>query len=178
VPEISRITNLLDSLGNAAAFSLLLTSCATLLPSYEPSFPGGAKQLARRMKYLQGVLYAGTFLLVTTILLKKSIYQWSLAFTSREEGAVRVAEKFISSLLAVEGGFYTLVLVAVYIPAAVILQRRANHLEELPDEGAEREKQLNEYDISFSFTESLPRLLAILGPVLAGPVGELLSRGL
>ena len=177
VPAIAGLTNFLDSVGNAAAFAVLLASCATLWPAHERSLPEGLRQLSQRMKYLRTILYSGTLLLVVTILLKSSIYQWSLAFTSREDAAVKTASAFVSSLLSVEGGFYTLVLVAVYLPAAVILQRRANHLEGLPADEAARKKVLQENGMTFSFSESLPRILAILAPVLTGPIGDLLKRG-
>lgn len=91
-------------------------------------------------------------------------------------GSCKIGADFLSGILAIEGGFYTLVLVAVYLPAAVVLQRRARVLDALPVDEAEKEKQLQQYGLSFSFTESLPRILAILGPTLVGPVGELLNR--
>jgi hypothetical protein len=176
VPSIERITNLLDSIGNAAAFCLLLTSCAILLAPYHLSFPQGLRELSRRMSYARSVLYTGTLLLIVTILLKGSLYQWSLAFTSREPAAVKIASSFVSSLLAVEGGFYTLVLVAVYVPAAVVLQRRAYCLRKLPTGYEEREKMFAQHGMTFSLKEALPRILAILGPFLAGPIGQFLSR--
>ena len=75
VPAIAQITNFLNSLGNAAVFSLLIAICATLLPFQDESLQGGMKELSTRMKYLRIILYTGTALLVTAILLKKSIYQ-------------------------------------------------------------------------------------------------------
>lgn len=89
VSSIEGITNFLNCLGNAAAVSVLLTSCAILLPPYKYSFAQGIKQLSRRMKYLRIVLYVGTLLLVVAVLLKKAIYQWSLAYTSLEPGAAK-----------------------------------------------------------------------------------------
>jgi hypothetical protein len=127
------------------------------------------------MKNLRLVLYAGTLLLVVAMLVKKSIYQWSLAYTSQEAEAAKIAGNFVSSLLTIDGGFYTLVLAAAYFPAALVLQRRANLLANLPVEEAEKEKKFREYGLTFSFTESLPRNLAVLGPLLVGPVGELLT---
>jgi hypothetical protein len=49
-------------------------------------------------------------------------------------------------------------------------------LHKLPLERAERVEVLSAHGMTFSFTESLPRVLAILGPVLAGPIGQFLSR--
>lgn len=38
------------------------------------------------------------------------------------------------------------------------------------------EKTLKDQGLTFSFRESLPRLMAILGPLLAGPIGELVKH--
>ena len=175
VPSIELITNFLNSLGNAAAFSLLLTSCATLLASYINSYSEGLDQLANRMKKLQIVLYTGTVLLVATMLLKNSIFQWALAYLSQEEQFTEIARDFVSSLLSMDGIFYTLVLAAAYLPAAFVLHRRARILADFPSEEIEKEKKLQEHGMTISFTESLPRILAILGSILVGPVGELLN---
>lgn len=178
VPAIAQITNFLNSFGNVAFFSLLLTLCSTLMPSQSEPFVEGMKQLSRRMKYLRLILYTGTFLLVTTMLLKKSIYQWSLAYLSQDETIITVARDFISSLLTLDGGFYTLVLAAGYLPAALILQRRARLLFDESVEEMEKEKKLQEFGMTFSLKESLPRILAILGPLLTGPIGDLLTRNI
>lgn len=175
VPTIVRNTNFLNCLGNTAAFSILLTSCATLLLPYRQA-PLEINQLSRRMKYLRTILYVGTLLLVVAVLLKKSLYHWSLAYTSQDESLAKIASSFLSNILTMEGGFYTLVLAAVYLPAAVVLHRRARLLPTLPEEEPKKDEVLKQYGLSFSFTESLPRILAILGPLLVGPVGELLSH--
>jgi hypothetical protein len=177
VPAIAQITNFLNSLGNAAAVSLLFATCATLLPS-EETYPEGMKQLSKRMKYLRFILYSGTLLLVVTILLKKAIFQWSLAYTSQEEGVAEIGRNFVSVLLSMDGAFYTLILAAIYIPAALVLQRRARLLADLSVDETEKEMKLKEYGLTFSFAESVPRIIAILGPLLIGPVGELLNSAL
>lgn len=178
LPAISDITNLLNSLGNAALFSLLIASCATLLPSQDPSFdassPGGLEQLSKSVKSLRIILYTGTLLLVTAILLKKSIYQWSLAYTPQDD-AIETARNFVASLLALDGGFYTLVLAAAYLPAALVLHRRAQYLVGPSLDETAQEGKLKEYGLNFSLKESLPHVLAIAGPLLTGPVAEFLT---
>ena len=126
------------------------------------------------MKYLRIILYTGTVLLVTAILLKKSIYQWSLAYTAQDD-AIETARNFVTSLLTLEGGFYTLVLAAAYFPAALVLQRRAELLAGPSLDETEKEIKLKEHGMNFSLQESLPRILAILAPFLTGPVADLLT---
>lgn len=178
VPAISFYTNVLDSLGNAALSSLLLSIWATLWLSKGTSLPEGIKPLSQKMKYLRLILYLGTLLLVVTMLLKKSIYQWSLAYTTQEIQSADFARDFIASLLSLDGGFYTLVLAAAYFPAALVLQKRARLATDLPIEEPEKEKRLKEYGMIFTLSESMPKIISILGPVLVGPVGELLKGSL
>ena len=177
LPAISDLTNRLNSLANAALFALLVASCAALLPSQDESPPGGLKQLSERMKYLRLILYAGTTLLVTTILLKKSIYQWALAYTV-QDAALETARDFVASLLALDGAFYTLVLAAAYLPAALVLYRRAQSLVGPSLEAGEQETKLQAYGLNFSLKEAIPRILAILGPFLTGPAADLITSNL
>jgi hypothetical protein len=167
---------LANSFGFSVALFLTLASCAVLYSRNTGAYPDALKQIGTQMKYLRLVLYLGTFMLVSGVLLIRSVYQWSLAFLLRDDQAVKIAERFFSDLLSIEGAYFTLVLAVVYLPAAFILQRRADSLSELPELDTEKEKVLKEYGLGFSVMQSLPRILAILGPLLAGPIGELFSR--
>ena len=106
-----------------------------------------------------------------------ALAQWTLSFISLN--AVEAAQNFNSTVVAVAGGFNTMVLAAVYLPAAYILQRRArlevmrSSLKLKPED---REKMLKDQGLTFSFRESLPRVAAILGPLLAGPIGDLVKN--
>lgn len=176
LPATRNLLVLVNSFGFSTALLLSLASSAALYPRNASTYPEGLKQIATQMKHLRLVLYVGTFMLVSGVLLIRSVYQWSLAFGLRDAEAVKAAEGFFSVLLAVEGGYFTLLLAAVYIPAAFILRHRADLLSGLPQEEEEKEKELQNHNLSFSFMQSLPRIAAILGPLLAGPVGELFSR--
>lgn len=165
-----------NSFGFSVALLLALASCAVLYSRHRGPYPEALKQIGAQMKLLRVVLYAGTFMLVSGVLLIRSVYQWSVAFLLRDDLALKVGDKFLSDLLSIEGAYFTLVLAVVYLPAAFILQRRADSLTELPELEAEKEQVLKDYGLGFSLMQSLPRVLAILGPVLAGPIGELFSR--
>lgn len=165
-----------NSFGFAVALLLTLASCAVLYSRHTGSYPDGLRQIAAQTKHLRLVLYVGTVMLVTGVLLMRSVYQWVLAFLWRDAQVVKVADRFLSELLSIEGAYFTFILAAVYLPAAFILQRRADSLAELPELETEKEQVLKDYGLGVSLTQSLPRVLAILGPLLAGPVGELFSR--
>lgn len=177
ITNISQVTNLVNSIGFALSFALVLACCAILLSPYKDSYHKGLRELSVRMNYLRTVLYVGTLLLVVGVLLMRAIFQLSLAFIpGTEAGAEKIAESLTSSIVSAEAGFYTLILAGVYLPAAFIIQGRARALKGLPEETSEQDKVLHGYGLTFSLTESLPRIIAILAPFLVGPVGELLKH--
>jgi hypothetical protein len=175
VENIVQVANRINSIGFAASFSLVLASCAVLLPPIKQGLDG-LRHLSARMSNLRAILYAGTLMLVSGVVLMRSLFNWSKAFIPQTKESIEITEIFTSEVLSADAGFYTLILAAVYLPAAFILQARARSLTIGTIEEAEREKILKESNLTFSFTESLPRIAAILAPLLAGPVGELLSK--
>jgi hypothetical protein len=157
----------LNAFGYVAGLLLSLTVCAVL---FELRKTRDLKELGKGMMSLNSILYASTLILIVGILFEKALLQWVFTVTSRDEHTIKAAESFSAALLAYDGGFYTLLLAALYLPAAFVLRRRGAELV------AHDPKALEKYGLNFSFTESLPRMLAILGPLLAGPVGELFGR--
>jgi hypothetical protein len=177
LPKIGFIMNLMDSLANAAVFTLLTAICTTLLPLQTDSGQEGLKQLSIRMRYLHIILYTGTFLLVAGILLKKSIYAWSLGYFAQGD-TIQIAQALLDSLLTMDGIFYTLVLAAAYFPASLVLHRRAQLLIGPTLNEPEQEARLKEYGLNFSLKDSLPRILAVLGPFLTGSAADLLTKNI
>jgi len=174
VHNIADSVNFLNSIGNASLLALLLTICMTLLPLPGNSEAEDLKELSVRTKYFNIALYSGTALLVTGMLIKLSIYQWTLAFIV-QDNSVDIAKNFLNSLLTWEGGFYTLVLAAAYLPSMLILQRRASISMDPSMPEQEKDTKLKDLGVNFSLRESLPHILAILAPFLTGPVGDFLT---
>ncbi|MBC8031848.1 MAG: hypothetical protein H7Z16_17325 [Pyrinomonadaceae bacterium] len=174
VPTITELLKRLTSFGYAVIFLLSLAVCTILFLGNASSTPDELKRLSIRMKHLQLILYVSTLMLVAAALLMRTVAQWSLAFIPPE--GQKAAATLFSGLMTIEAGLLTLVLAAVYLPAAFILQTRAESLPDLPETEPEREKVLQNYDLAFSLPQSLPRIAAILGPVLVGPIGEMVSR--
>lgn len=165
-----------NSFGFAVCTMLCLAICAVLYLPLASEKSKALLEASEKMEYLRAILYLGTIMLIVGMLVVRSVYQWSLAFTLREDHAIKTAENFFSNLLAVEGGFSTLVLAAAYLPSAFIIYSQVNKIKGLPQNDAKREEELKNYNLTFSFSESLPRIIAILAPILAGPVGELFNR--
>jgi hypothetical protein len=177
VHGVARTMSLLNSFAFAAAFHLILAMVSILLEIETlKKSATSLNEVAQGMKRLQTILYASTLMLVVGILLERSVLQWVVTFMSHDEPAVKVAQNFMTSILAIDGGFFTLALALTYLPSAAIVRSKAERLEQLPKDETEREKVLQGYGLNFSFTESIPRLVAILAPLLAGPVGELFGR--
>jgi hypothetical protein len=180
MPRIRSIMQWLNAVTYAGAFALVLASWAALRPRDEakaavkagtpPGHLALLDEIAEQMADLRLVLYVGTSVLITGILRMGALSTWSLAFIS--EAAVPAATSFNASNVAVTGGFYTLVLTAIYLPAAANIHWRAR--KELTTIGDDAEKTLRDRKLSLSAKDVLPRAVAILGPLLAGPAGELL----
>lgn len=176
LPAAREMLKVVNSFGFSVCLMLCLTICVILYAPVKPTNPEGLVQGSQKMRYLRTVLYLGTMILVIGMLLIRSVQQWSLAFMLRSEQTIKTAENFFSNLLAVEGGFFTLVLAAAYLPAAFIVRWQVEQIQGLPEAEAEKEKSLQNYHLTFSFNEALPKIIAILGPILAGPVGDLFTK--
>lgn len=195
VPVVGQTMRFLNALGYAASFALIFATCAILLPRRpdaqsaqegQPQPPDhnaepGEAEVSRKLNILMGqaaglrvVLYGGTFLLIAGILRMSALAQWVVTYVA--PSAVAAAQNLNTTVVAVTGGFYTLILATVYLPSAYILSRRAKLAMDRSATGTpagDKAAELQRRGLAFSLKESLPRVLAVLGPVLAGPIGEL-----
>jgi hypothetical protein len=172
-----------------ATFALIFATCAILLPRKAKAANGNLEEksdrialelqgeldtLSGQMADLRVMLSAATVFLVVSVLRLDVVYQWSLAFISVD--AIKAADQIVSNTVTETGALFTLILAVVYLPAAFIIHRRAQLLVENAGLSAkEREDILKDQKFTFSFKASLPRILTILGPVIAGPIGQLIA---
>jgi hypothetical protein len=176
LPQAEWLLRFVNSFGFAVCVMLYLTTTAVLFSPIKRSNPEGLVEASQKMKYLRTILYLGTLILVIGMLLIRAVHQWALAYMPRSEAAIKTAETFFSNLLAMDGGFFTMLLAAAYLPSAFIVRWQAEQINNLPTADTDKEKELQKYHLTFSFTESLPKIIAILGPILAGPIGELFTK--
>lgn len=167
--------------GLAVTLCLVAASCAILAPPRRGRH--GALELAARMDRLRVLLYSGTLALVTAVLRVNVTTQWALSYLAPESDkdkvrvvATKVIGELASAFTTTQAASNTLLLAAVYVPAFLVLRGRAARLADGRMPPPAREKWLKERGLSFSFSEYVPRIVAILGPLLAGPLGELLGR--
>lgn len=178
----------------ASTFALIFATCAILLPRREDAssvntgsaetartvaeLESGLKPFSLQMSDLHLMLYAGTILLVVGVLRLSAVYRWALAFVALDETQAKALESFVASLVADVGGFFTLILAVVYIPAAYIIHKRAQMLAEKSRLSTHKsEAILKNKGLTFSFVSSLPSSFMILSPTLVGPIGDLILGG-
>ena len=160
---------------------LVLASCVVIWPPR-----AGRKQrpaeLARRMDSLRLLLYTGTAALVTTVLRVSMTFRWGLSHLPSGSdaapdvaGVVKVLQGFASAFISTQAASYTLFLAAVYVPALLVLQGRAEALAGARLPAPQKEEWLRKRGLAASLSEHLPRVVAILGPFLAGPLGDLIG---
>lgn len=197
MPIVFDVTRFINAFTFLAAFSILFATCSILLTQEDIAHSrtsnaemAAAEEVgdeanepraelynrlapvADQLKDLRLGLYASTLLLIVGVLRVSAIANWSLAFVSQD--AVKSATVFYNTIVTITGGFYTLILVAIFPPAIYILERRAQAVTKesrLPPD--ERKGILVGTGLTYSFREAFPRVVAILGPLLAGPIGDL-----
>lgn len=154
---------------------VLLAFASTLAPS--PIQNGDSlTYLTTQMRHLKGVLNAGSALLVGGILHMSAWLRWPTGLLSdpTEQAALSGA---LLSITIFWGATFTLMLISTYGPAVSYLSRKArNFAEQAQQAGTIQDTQrwLDDNHFSVTLGEQLPQISAILGPVLAGPIGSFL----
>lgn len=141
--------------------------------------------LSGNMMRLRTLLYSSALMLAVGVILIQSIYQWSLAFvdgtTANQQSALTVANGFTSTLTIFSGIFFSALLSAAFLPAIYIIQNHAARMVEkiTPTDSilkeTTREDYLKKYNLSFAFDQQLPRVIAVLTPLITAPIAELVK---
>jgi hypothetical protein len=134
-------------------------------------------RLIEHMNLLRLLLYFGTAVLVTEIILGMALLYWPITYLNLYEG--RSVEPLASAIITQRGVNHTLFLAALYIPAFLVFRNDAFRLAQLKFPGtplAVKATWLKEQGVDYSIWEYWPRLLAILSPLLSKPLAELLNQ--
>jgi hypothetical protein len=167
-------TRLTDALSLTAALFLCFAATA-ILWKHDVNRPNDAPDLARRMKLLRYVLYMGAVLLVIGVLRLSTTLNWGASFLPPQSEAGKAVASVVTGIVSSLGTFYTLLMAGMYLPAALVLRARARELAELQPP-ADQQSWLTKHGLTLSYTESLPRIVAILAPLLAGPFIDIIKR--
>jgi hypothetical protein len=128
------------------------------------------------MKRLKDVLTAASAILVSGILHMGAWLRWPAALVADKAGQ----EAVLGTALAITlfwGVTFTLMLVATYLPAALVLAKQAEALLlDGPSETAdpEPEQWLKDHGLFLSLQDHFPQFGLILAPLLASPLSSLL----
>lgn len=153
----------------------LLAACSTLAPPLS-GLPPDPKFYASQMKRLKEVLTATSAILVSGILHMGAWLRWPAALVADRASQ----EAVLGTALAITlfwGVTFTLMLVTTYLPAALLLARRAEALllERSPTANEpEPDKWLKDHGLFLSLQDHFPQFGLILAPLLASPLSSLL----
>ncbi len=154
---------------------VLLAAASALAPSPKQT-DDDLTHLTTQMRHLNGVLNMGSALLVGGILHMSAWLRWPTSLLNDPTELAALSETVLSITIFC-GATFTLMLIATYGPAASYLSAQARHLAELAQQAGtikDADRWLHDNHLSVTLGEQLPQISAILGPVLAGPVGSFL----
>lgn len=153
----------------------LLAACSTLAPPITGNRPD-PEFCAVQMKRLKEVLTAASAILVAGILHMGAWLRWPAALVADKNAH----EAMLGAALAITlfwGVTFTLMLVSAYLPAALLLAKRAQALLQdspSPQSVPVPEEWLKEHGLFLSLQDHLPQFGLMLAPLLASPLSSLL----
>lgn len=171
-PNLKGLVEAINAIGLTVAIIFSATISVLLLGK-----EGKFEDLKKKRAQLTLLLYFATAALILALLRGDALSKWSFAFMVTDESTWKALTNFSGTINAALGGFFTLFLASVYMPAAFILKRRAElRLTDDKVDSATLSTNLNDGGFSFSYSDSLPKLLAIVLPVLAGTLSGAIEQ--
>ncbi len=125
------------------------------------------EKYALLLKYLRTILYFATFMLFVGILRMTYLINWHLAFISSEptNDMYKLILTLTNSSTSVLGGFYTILLAAIYLPATSWIKVQIEKMKK-------DENELKAAGVVFSNYEIIFRILAIASPLITSAFGN------
>ncbi|HYR11828.1 MAG TPA: hypothetical protein VEQ60_28850 [Longimicrobium sp.] len=144
---------------------------------------GSAREIADSMRLVRYTLYMGAAMLVVYVATVSSFFHWVSAFVDPADEAVASGVDALARSAVTARSFIATGLVAmVYLPSAMCLKLMAVNLAEraLPEGSVpQREEWMKTHGILVAGTvDHLKPVAAILAPLLAGPVAEVLQHAI
>lgn len=178
-----------------AVGALLLASSTTLLPIRPDGLPP-MEQLAGAIRRLQRLFYIGAAACVAGVFEVFALFRWPVAFVEDYiEGmeSIKLARGAIINLAMTysfaAGTLFTLILVALYMPAALKLRLRAHDLaiqEFRKAKGGQKpaiatardvERLLKRHGLHLTWAQLSNQIMAAAGPFLAGgPIAAMINN--
>ncbi len=161
------LLHLFMGFGLSTAVLLVLGASATL--AFPASGRQGVEHLRGQTQRLRRMLYAGAAVLVTAVIQTGAMHQLPMPLVAEDQG--EIVRQISQGLSAAMGTVWSLVLLAIYLPAAKVLRDRALELARRATGEPLRPKQeawLKEHGMETSLGQQLARVSAVLSPFLTG----------
>jgi len=170
LPSINTNMRIADALSLTGTLCLAFAACATLWQR-DLSKEFDQLQVLRRVRLLRPVLYVLATTLVIAVLRLSATHAWGASFLPPDTDLAKDLTTLRAGIVGTLGTFFTLLIAGIYLPAALILRMR---LRKVASSQTEPETWLANNGVSLSVPDFLTRVIALLAPLLAGPLGELL----
>ncbi|MEM7170261.1 MAG: hypothetical protein AAF530_08815 [Pseudomonadota bacterium] len=179
---IQILVHSLNTVGVLAPIFGVLAGCATLLPRPDLSSDAHAEAdlvlLRGQMRRLKTLLNLGSAVLVTGILHLIVWGRWPASLVGDDKVSDQVLH-LANSVGIYWGAAYTLMIIAFYAPASLVISRRAEvTLKRFPEQagGLDVSAWMKKVGLSAAPIHQLPQVAMMLAPLLAGPAGSLIGN--
>jgi hypothetical protein len=164
---------LLNVLSVVAPVSGLMAACSTLAPPRNGVAPD-LNFLASQVKSLKALVVIGSIYMVTGVLHLGVWLRWPATLVDSAALATQIHDHAMAMSLY-WGGAFSVLIAAFYVPAMVALNKRAGLVIAATMEdstgGLTPKKFLEDHGLSLNVSKQLPQIIAVLAPLLAGPIG-------
>lgn len=173
VPWINRYNRLVDALSLTGTLTMAVAACATIWR--HDATDETEAQLKQRVNLLKPVLYVSAATLAIGVLKISATHGWAASYLPPESEIGKSVISLVRGIVASMGTLFTLLIAGLYVPAALLLRARIRKLA-TREQPADPDGWLASHGLTLSFSQSVRSVVALLGPLLAGPLGELIGQ--
>jgi hypothetical protein len=159
----NRLTGLLSILS-----AVVLAVTAAVIVDGVSSHPSQLADLRTRCSALRLTLTAGAAVLASAVIVVRTLQYWTLSFVDNADVLRQIADSWTLAL----GTYWTLVLLAAYVPAAAVLHSAAIAMADAhtpaQDDRQTREQWLEDRNLNVTIKGQVVRALLLLAPFLSG----------
>ena len=168
LPGINKFNRWGDAFSLTSTLCLAVAACATVWRR-DVNKPLDADDVTKRVRLLRPVLYVGALMLVIAVLRLSATDAWAVTFLPGDTELGKAVASFMKGIIGALGTVFTLLIVGIYLPAALMLQAR---VREVAPSQKNEEEFIKNNGINLSVPASLGRVIVLISPFLAGPLGE------
>ena len=168
---------LLNMLTIVAPMTAMMAACSTLAPPRDGG-PGDVAFLGGQVRFLKALVVLGSVYMVAGVLHLGVWLSWPAILVQGPDLAGQV-QSFAKAMSIYWGGTSTVLIASFYVPALIVLRRRAEAALERSEalRGTLTPEQfLESHGLSLSMTKQLPQIAAVLAPLFAGPIGSAVAE--